>query len=391
MHRPVSPWTGALLAALVAATLATALPTTATACGGLFAPPQEIAHGSAFRMAVSISNDQTTLWDAISYTGEASKFAWILPVPAKPASIDVASDSFFAWLDETSQPMVYPPPEPSSDSGGIGCGSTSDAGGSKNSLGAEQGRGVQVYQLGQVGPYAFAVVGSDDPDALFSWLNDGGFALPASDKPLLQTYIDKKWLFAAMKLDKGQGSKDVKPIRMTYPGKQLSLPLHLMSAAPAQVLPLAIWVIADKRMEAANYGNARIDAKKLRWLSDLDASNYETVFDQAIADLGGKAFITEYVGLLSSPGYEPSDAKADMDLARKGLGSTAMLTRLRTRMAPAAFTLDLELAPAADQSQVGASFWLNDGQLSSSGKKSTLGLLGLVMLALFGRRQRRER
>ena len=68
--------------ALVVSTCALFRPTPAEACGGCFVPQSERTVVTDHRMALSISQQQTVLWDQIRYSGDPAEFAWVLPVRA---------------------------------------------------------------------------------------------------------------------------------------------------------------------------------------------------------------------------------------------------------------------------------------------------------------------
>ncbi len=89
--------------ALIALTMAAtqfAAPSVAEACGGCFHAGGETESTvvTGHRMAMSISQTQSVLWDQIEYTGEPSEFSWVLPI--KPgAHLEVAKDAWFDVLD----------------------------------------------------------------------------------------------------------------------------------------------------------------------------------------------------------------------------------------------------------------------------------------------------
>lgn len=80
------------------------------------------------RMILSISREESTLWDQIRYTGAPSSFAWVLPISGT-VRVALSADSLFQSLDEQTktliiQPSPNCPPRPKSH----GCSSTvSDA------------------------------------------------------------------------------------------------------------------------------------------------------------------------------------------------------------------------------------------------------------------------
>jgi hypothetical protein len=85
----------------------------AYACGGCFhgepppnTPPSVTASVvTGHRMALSISPQQTVLWDQVQYAGDPKDFAWVLPV-GPGAVIEQASDAWFESLEAVTATRV---------------------------------------------------------------------------------------------------------------------------------------------------------------------------------------------------------------------------------------------------------------------------------------------
>ena len=83
---------GALVALM---TVAAASEREARACGGCIPPPTEIESIiTDEKMILSISKDQTTLFDEIRYSGSPSSFAWVLPIRGT-ATVGLSADVMF--------------------------------------------------------------------------------------------------------------------------------------------------------------------------------------------------------------------------------------------------------------------------------------------------------
>ncbi|HEY6463015.1 MAG TPA: DUF2330 domain-containing protein, partial [Polyangiaceae bacterium] len=184
----------------------------ARACGGCFhqpPPPTETVDSvvTAHRMALSISTQQTVLWDQIQYTGTPSDFAWVLPV--KPGSrIELSQDAWLASLDAATETVIYGPtvscPGTSSPpaeydnaggGGGGGCGTSAGSGEGFSAGGyadagasladASTGSQVQVVSQEVVGPYDAVTVHSSQGEALGDWLRANGYDVPESLQPTI--------------------------------------------------------------------------------------------------------------------------------------------------------------------------------------------------------------
>src|SRR4051812_6395148 len=127
--------THALLLAVPVAALALTDARDAAACGGCFVPPEESTQVTGHRMLLSVSPTETTLWDQISYTGNPSSFAWILPTKGI-VEVGLSSDALFAFVEQATTVNVAPPP--------LNCPGPPDGcyyGGAEDGFGASAGAG----------------------------------------------------------------------------------------------------------------------------------------------------------------------------------------------------------------------------------------------------------
>lgn len=330
--------------ALAAAALSADAPP-ASACGGCFSPPMAVTSVDSHRMVVALSTDRTTLWDQIRYEGSPTDFVWVLPVPSAAATIEVADSTFFDDLENGTQPLVQPPSIPPPD-----CPPPPypTHGGSFQDAAAAPDAGVTVWHEGVVGPYETATIGSTDANALRDWLLAHNYNVPAETLPVIAYYVAQGSQFIALRLAPMEGVQAMQPVRVRYPGYMATFPLKMVTVGATGKLGLTLWVIADQRFDATNYGTVTIDPNQLVWDFAQGQSNYAALFDKAIQDAGGRAFVAEFAGTLDQIYFE---AQADPDVARVGL-SAPFLTRLRTSTLVDMLTDDLQLAPAADASWI---------------------------------------
>ena len=219
----------ARLSLLAVATLGLALipAEDASACGGCFVQQTENTQVSGHRMVLSVSQAETTLWDQITYQGDPSEFAWVLPIRGQ-VEIGLSSDALFAALEGATQVSVYSPQincQPSTcNDGSFG------ATGSSGSGGGSEGGGVEIIAQEVVGPYETVQLSSSDPAALNQWLTDHGYAVPADVQPVITDYVNEGFGFLALRLVPGQGIDSMKPVRITSPGATPELPLRMVAA-----------------------------------------------------------------------------------------------------------------------------------------------------------------
>jgi hypothetical protein len=106
----------------------------ARACGGCFTPPpppQIVQTESVItdeKMILSISMEQTTLYDEITYSGSPSSFAWVLPIKGN-VTVGLSADILFQTIGQLTTTTVTeppsncpPPPTCGGRGGGPGCG-----------------------------------------------------------------------------------------------------------------------------------------------------------------------------------------------------------------------------------------------------------------------------
>jgi hypothetical protein len=244
------------------------------------------------RMVLSVGIDQTTLYDEIQFTGNADSFAWVLPVRGT-ASIGVSSDAVFQTMDSLTQVNVLAPPldcpPPPVCSYGDGAGGAASAAGDAGA----GGPAVNVTQQAVVGPYETVQLSSSDPNALTAWLTQHGYAVPVDVQPIIASYVQEQFNFVAVKLVPGQGVQSMRPIRVTWNGAAVALPLRMVTAGTATSAGVSLWVVGDGRWEAQTFPNFTIDASELVWNWAASSSNYDALRAQKQAALGGAAWQSE--------------------------------------------------------------------------------------------------
>jgi hypothetical protein len=76
--------------------------------------------------------------------------------------------------------------------------------------------GVDVFASGEVRPFGFDVIGSEDPAALINWLRDNNYRVTPEMEPLLNVYVEEEFAFVTMRPLDGETSDSIKPIEITY-------------------------------------------------------------------------------------------------------------------------------------------------------------------------------
>ena len=368
----------------------------AKACGGCFGPPTETDDVvTDHRMVLSVSPQQTTLYDEIKYSGSPSSFAWVLPISGQ-VTIGLSADAVFDTFDSLSATQVSPPPV-TCPGPPAGCYSAA-APGAENGLNGGSatsagGGGVDVTNSQVVGPYQTVQLQSTDPTALDNWLTTNGYAVTDAMKPVIAAYIQQGFDFLAMKLVPGQGVQSMRPVRVSFSGASPTLPLRMVAAGTGATVGITLWIVGDGRWEPANFPSFRIDDSELVWDWSQSDSNYTTLEQQKEAAAGNATWevqasldentqnvqsqiqsIAQYGGggigggaattgadnyaAIPASGSTPAETadqveQDDLTALFTGIGSGQFrLTRLRADLAHGALANDLQLQAAADQSEL---------------------------------------
>ena len=354
----------------------------ASACGGCFVPTDESTQVTGHRMAISVSNERSTLWDQITYSGNPASFAWVLPIKGQ-VDIGLSSDVMFAFLGQGTAPTVFPPPvdcPPPPSCYGVDYGSGDGAATSTTTGTGGSGSGggsVEVISQETVGPYETVQLSSSDPVALQDWLVAHGYDVPPDIAPIVTAYVDEGFDFLALKLVPGQGVDAMRPVRVTTPGAAVALPLRMVAAGTGAITPVTLWVLGEGRYEAQNFPNAVIDPNEIVWNWDTFDSNLAEVRLATLAATQGFGWLTEAAQPMSAsafssqmlqiaqfipdqsgygdgdPAQAEAECQADLDAMFATISPASLwMTRMHAELPRPALATDLTLAAASDQSQV---------------------------------------
>lgn len=361
----------------------------ARACGGCFHDPTDNPSVvTDHRMILTISQDQTTLYDQIQYQGDPKSFAWVLPIHGT-VQVGLSADVVFGALDTLTQTQVLQPqlncPGPPACQGAV----DSPSFGAASDSGAANGGGVTVKKDEVVGPYETVQLSATDPTALETWLTKNNFVVPPDVQPIVAAYQNAGFDFLALKLLPGQGIQSMRPVRVTTPGASATLPLRMVSAGTGASVGITLWVIADGRYEPQNFPSFIIQDSELVWDWSTASSNYRTLRAQKEAAAANKVWEIESSMSLSSYqvenivrnggqqfgggfGYDagadypatpaamdggastPPDQVREEDLGVlfHGQSMNPRITRMRSDLAHDGLSQDLSLTASADQSEI---------------------------------------
>lgn len=280
--------------ALVLGALQLAAPP-AQACGGFFCSQVPVDQsGEDIVFTYDALSGGVTATIRIFFTGNAEDFAWVVPV-ASPPELDIAPLELFTQLRSRTEPRFYLNWSESNGECSPYWGLDEDA--AFDGVPSNSG-GVEVVEAQEVGPYNVVTLKSDDPEALYKWLNDNGFDQPEDALPLIEHYVSLDMFFVAMKLKNGASVSEIQPIELSFENSDPCVPLILTRVAAMPDMPIRIFMLGHARAVPTNWLHVVLNLKKIDWVNN--GSNYMDVITQAIDEASGRAFVTEFAGTLES-------------------------------------------------------------------------------------------
>lgn len=227
--------------------------------------------------------------------GDASQFAWIVPVLAVP-EVEVGSFRFLQNALDASVP-VYGLQDTSvcaEDSGG----SMSTVGFIQNPDGGAVGGsgGPEIIAQDTAGAFDYAILQGGTAETIGDWLAENGYAADDEAPEILDTYISEGHVFVAFKLRNGAGVEDIHPVVLRYEGDEPCIPIRLTRIAAKDDMDIRALFLGETRVLPANWRHVRLNRVRLDWVA-LGA-NYGELVALAVdePEAGGRAWVTEYAG-----------------------------------------------------------------------------------------------
>ncbi|MBC8424133.1 DUF2330 domain-containing protein [bacterium] len=177
----------------------------------------------------------------VKFEGAVEDFAWLVPLPAVPEVRAVDKYLFEALSKATQDPQV-----------GYGLHQMTA------SLGISDGLGdVDVISRQKVGVYDLAVLAGGSEGRLASWLEREGFRIPDHGTGIVDEYLERDWVFAAMRIDPSEMGVDtvaasladgtIEPILFRFPAVEPVYPLRI-SSIMGQASEILLYVLADEAL-----------------------------------------------------------------------------------------------------------------------------------------------
>ena len=338
-HAPIFRWLGVTLVACIALLSVRS----ASACGGLFC--QNTPVNQAAERIIFVDNGDGTLSTLvqINYTGDDIDFSWILPIPTPITAEDVAvpdlADEAFTELHRLTDVQIIAPEAPAcTRRDRFDTFSPAMEEMAMEDVSAEQE--VEVFASGEVGPYAFDVIGSSDKTALISWLRDNNYRVDPPMEPLIDLYVREDFVFVAMKLLPDRGSDQIAPIQITYESEAPMIPLRLTAVAANPNMGIFTWFFGQSQAVPTNYAHMEVLDGEIEF-SDFGGNDYATLVNQRADANDGRAFVTEYAGPSFNSMPNPLNGLVTFNPLLNDLAAQhPYMTRLYTSISPEEMLVD---------------------------------------------------
>lgn len=190
------------------------------------------------------------------FAGNAVDFGMVIPTPSRP-KLDEMPRDFFRHL--ALYTVLLPLPQRIRDPFESQQENTRRyklASASRPAAGARNDHGVTVLEAGVVGSLDYKILEAERADGLYQWLRENGYSY-SGDEKTLQHYIEKKWVFTAMKIDTKQMKKnadgsyagEVTPTRFAFASDQLVYPLRITQISVKSETEALFYVQAPRQMD----------------------------------------------------------------------------------------------------------------------------------------------
>lgn len=290
----------------------------ARACGGFFCSRTPIVQ-SGERIVYGLEADGTlTMIVEIEYAGDDADFAWILPVPAPPISIELGSTALLDLLDGATSPRIAVTDvvEEGTCLGTCGCAgclfptaglevALADAGPPPDARSAEptlfqaedgEFSSVDVILDRPIGPFEVVVLGGASGTAVAEWLVAHGYVVPAGALPILDQYAAAGQGFVALRMRGDVRTRRIRPIVLRMPTPEVCLPLRLTAVAATPRLPITAFFLAPGPVVPRNVSFVEVPLTDPALYLRGGTRTWNDAANAAIAEHGGVAFAAAYVG-----------------------------------------------------------------------------------------------
>lgn len=312
---------------------------------------------------LTVYDGRTTLTVASDFVGrDSADFGLLIPIPSGVSPSDVKTIPMFELdrLEDFTAPRTAMYDCSTIQTGNLaatgGCGGLMPQ---MNTVWDSDGLAVEALDVERftVGAYDVAILEGDDAGPLLDWLDDNGFVVPAAAEGPVSEWLELGGGLLAARIIDGGTAGILDPLQMSWPGRDLSMPMVLGTTASAGVQDFLMHVILPEDDGAAAISNyPRVDVQGDCLLQDELAPTYEALMDEALVPVEGRApWTREYVGPVNTQDggtCDPCvDASDGIGLTLQAMGfreGTATVSRIRMRYGPDEVDEDLLIRATED-------------------------------------------
>jgi hypothetical protein len=213
---------------------------------------------------------RVTVVPNVGLQGEGRTFSLVVPTPSLP-ELEPASSAIWPEAQALTSPRRGVRGD---DESPFGCGTESIVTPADAPEATTDG-GVIVLGEETVGAFEATILTAGSATALVDWLRANDFAYTAADSQAFAPYVDRAWIFTAMKLDStaaelppvGVWSVALDPVAISFDAETLEVPLPILGINRGPRFDVTFLVVADRRMTLpgfrTRYAN-RITPSELR-------------------------------------------------------------------------------------------------------------------------------
>jgi hypothetical protein len=256
---------------------------------------------------------------------------------------------------------------------------------------------VKVYGTATLEHYEVSVVGAGDVSALMDWLRNNGYQVNPEAEDVLDSYIHENWAFVAVKLNPRESRHYVNeflpPLTIQYQNDQLIFPLRISSVSTTQPVKITLYVLAESTVHSSNFRT-----RTLKYKTHLPRGAPGSYVESCIEKTLGKtdrSLVIMWSGLFSADMpvsvlmETPFSENTIEDVINKLMkipfseDKEYYLTRLQTRIYPAALTEDVKFKLDRRQNDFGV--YVDNKSVSDILKEIKSGLIiVLVFIVIIG-------
>ena len=218
--------------------------------GVYFPPPHHDQLYEPMQEAIIIfDGHHETLIIKPSFSGKASEFAWVVPVPSYP-TVNESERELFYELERMTLPVRYSP---------MPMGLTFSGEAKASDV------GIYLHERKQVGIYDTVVMSGWNEDNFVWWFQKEGFAIPDSARPIIREYMGKQWVFAIMRINSSEFQGEIQPVQFGFDTPEAVYPLRISSVNKG-ASEITLYAFADARMQEDGFNVTyakQLDAKDL--------------------------------------------------------------------------------------------------------------------------------